>query len=46
MSPTEVESVEGVPSRATSISYSVSLEETPWDSISKEEHQQIEAKKL
>ena len=46
MSPTEFEAVGVAPPRAMSISSSVSLEETPCDHVSKEGHQQIEAKQL
>ena len=46
VSPKELEADVGVPPRSTSISSSVSLEKTPQDVISKEESQQIEAKKL
>ena len=38
VSATELEAVGREPSRATSISSSVSLEETPRDAISKEEY--------
>ena len=46
MSPTELEAIGRVSSKATTVSSFVLLDETPWDTISKEKHQQIEAKKL
>ena len=46
VSPSKLGAVGGEPFRTASMSSSVLLDQTPQNTISKEEHQQIEAKKL